>query len=307
MQVNLSNVSTKRINVLFVGGGRRNTLAKYFKARGFNVYAYETDLTSPIREEAVIVKGERFDSANFISHLQKCISDNKIQVVIPLMDTAIPLMSGIRQAVCSPYDAAIHCTDKTLFENFMLDNFPTLYPKAERGTKLIQKPRFGCGSKDIKILDPMPVAILPKSNQNFIIQSYKVGKEYTVDAYFDRDCRMVAASPRERIRVAGGEVVDSKTVQHDALYNYTKSIGEALCLRGPVCMQFIISGGKAYLFEINARFGGGSTLSLYAGLDMIDMIKKEYIYRQKLCASEYKVDDNMMVRRVFNDIYWKAK
>lgn len=311
MPENSFNANIKRINVLFVGGGRRNTLAQMFKARGCNVYSYELDPLAPIRTDAILVDGVSFKDETFKKHLEQVVKHHYIDIVIPLQDEAIPLCSEIKGAVCSPYESSIYCTDKFLFEQFMLDNFRGWYPEYQKGEKAIKKPRFGFGSQNIEIVNEED-----EDDKKCVYQSYKEGKEYTVDAYFDVDSKMVAASPRERIRVAGGEVVDSITVENSQLKNMTQVVGESLGLVGPVCMQYIVEDGNSslnalsyrpFLFEINARFGGGSTLSIHAGLDMIEMIKKEYIEKEKLCASHYKVDDNMMLKRVFKDTYWKVK
>jgi predicted ATP-grasp superfamily ATP-dependent carboligase len=192
---------------MFVGGGRRNTLAKMFKDRNCNVISYETDNTAPIRTEAKIIEGDKFTSNSFILNLEKSIKQHSIDLVIPLQDEAVPLCSGVKGAVCSPYYPAINCGDKLLFETFMLNNFAELYPKAKMGEKLIKKPRFGFGARGIII-----GASLDDLDDDYVFQSYKTGKEYTVDAYFDKNSKMVGCSPRERLRVADGEVVDSVTV-----------------------------------------------------------------------------------------------
>jgi len=294
-------MSKKPTNVMFVGGGRRNTLAKMFKDRNCNVFSYEIDNTAPIRAEAKIVEGDIFTSKNFILNLTQSIKQYSIDLVIPLQDEAVPLCSGIKGAVCSPYHSAIRCGDKLLFEIFMLNNFAELYPKAKQGEKLIKKPRFGFGARGIIV-----GASLDDLSDDYVFQSYKVGKEYTVDAYFDKNSKMIGCSPRERLRIADGEVVDSVTVNLPMLEQNTKAVGESLELIGPVCMQFIVENEKPYLFEVNARFGGGSTLSIYAGLDMINMIKEEYVENAKLNPSNYIAEHNIFLKRVFQDTYCKG-
>ena len=294
-------MSKKPTNVMFVGGGRRNALAKMFKDRGCNVFSYEIDNTAPIRTEAKIIEGDIFASKNFILNLTQSIKQHTIDLVIPLQDEAVPLCSGIKGAVCSPYHSAMRCGDKLLFETFMLNNFAELYPKAKQGEKLIKKPRFGFGARGIIV-----GASLDDLSDDYVFQSYKTGKEYTVDAYFDKNSKMIGCSPRERLRIADGEVVDSVTVNLPMLEQNTKVVGESLELIGPICMQFIVENEKPYLFEVNARFGGGSTLSIYAGLDMINMIKEEYVENTKLNPSNYIAEHNIFLKRVFQDTYCKG-
>jgi carbamoyl-phosphate synthase large subunit len=300
MSENSFKESTRLTNVLFVGGGRRNTLARMFAARGCNVFAYEISKDVPIVEEAVVIVGESFNSLRFVEDLQYTVDTCEIDLVIPLMDQAVPLCAKLERtaAICSPYNSSLKCLDKKVFERFMLEWFPEIYPEADNGV-LIKKPRFGHGSTGVEIVNK-------RVDAESIYQSRKIGKEYTVDAYFDKNMNIVGACPRERTRVAGGEVVESRTVDMPLLERATSKVGRAIGLRGPVCMQYIIEpNGNFYLFEINARFGGGSTLSIEAGLDMIDMIKKEYIYGQELCASSYKIDHNMLMKRFFKDVYFK--
>lgn len=302
MSGNLYKENTKPINILFVGGGRRNTLAGIFKDKGCNVYSYEIDRYATISEEATIIIGEKFNSPNFVDNLKSCIDIYEIDLVIPLQDQAVPLCENIKNCVCSKLEASTTCLDKKIFERFMLENFPKFYPKIDAG-KVIKKPRFGYGSNGIKILDAPD-----HFSNDYVYQSYKVGREYTVDAYFDKSSKIVGASPRERLRTAGGEVIESITVNMPNLVESTKQIGERLKLIGPICMQYIVEpSGDLYLFEINCRFGGGSTLSIAAGFDMIDMLKKEYIDCLPICASSYKIQYNMVMKRFFKDVYFLDK
>jgi hypothetical protein len=58
-----------------------------------------------------------------------------------------------------------------------------------------------------------------------------------------------------------------------------------------------------YLFEINARLGGGSSFSIEAGLDMIDMIKKEYVTNEPIFQQNYPIKE-ILLRRSLEDNYF---
>lgn len=288
------------MKILFLGAGRRVTLAEMFSNRGFEVYSYEVDLFCPISTSATVISGLRWDDDSIADHIAETIKVKKIDLILPLQDEAIEICSKIPNAVCSDFTASKTCYNKKMFEEFMLSNFSEIYPCTNDHEKTIEKHMYGYASRGIKIHDS-----IVNYKDDCIYQSFKTGKEYTVDAYFDKNSNFVNACPRLRIRVADGEVVDSRVQNFKELCSHTKIVGERLGLIGPICAQYIVQpDGKIYLFEINARFGGGSTLSIHAGFDMIDMIKKEYILKNNVCSSDYHINYGTYMRRFFKDVYW---
>ncbi len=59
------------MNVMFVGGGRRVSLAKRFIAAGFSIFAYETDKNCPISEVATIIEGNVSATCQIEEHNQE--------------------------------------------------------------------------------------------------------------------------------------------------------------------------------------------------------------------------------------------
>jgi carbamoylphosphate synthase large subunit len=105
-----------------------------------------------------------------------------------------------------------------------------------------------------------------------------------------------------RERVADGEVVDATMVKHHALIDITKEVGERLKLTGPTCFQYKVSGGKIYLFEINARFGGGSIMTINNGFNMVQQVM--YDCRQWSAPAVYNPQWGTKMRRVFKETYF---
>jgi len=287
------------MNILFIGGGRRTSLAERFESQGHVVYGYELENNTPLSFHHAVCQGLRWDDPDIKSDIKRRMDDIKA-LAIPLQDAAIPILASLdpNGVVCSPRLPASICFDKQKLDVFMLDNFPDYYPAYEYDTGYIIKPRFGFGSHQV-------IKHKPLVGSNDVMQRLVKGPEYTVDAYFSKFTHtMIGAVPRLRIRVADGEVIESVTCQNPALHNVTKMIGEHLKLSGPVCFQYIISAGHPYLIEINARFGGGATLSLEAGFNMIDMLVTEYGNNVAINTRRSDWKPNVYMRRTLRDYFF---
>lgn len=269
------------MNVLFVGGGRRVVLAKLFIERGWKVYAYETTPNMPIAHVAKVVIGKRWRDPDFSEHLLNTCHFKNIRLALPLMDAGIQACAALPAASRSTFGilatpANAVCTDKLAFEEAVLRVIPKLYPWPQRNKPAIIKPRQGFGSKGLKVVARYKGHV-PKDS---VVQRKIEGQEYTVDAYFDPDGKYVDAVPRLRRIVADGEVKSTVTMGYSELQDWTRIIGEAMGLTGPINMQFMVEPHEPddipFVTECNARFGGGWPLSIAAGLDAIGLIQRDY-------------------------------
>lgn len=300
------------MNILFLGGGRRVELAKRFVERGYQIHSYELTKNVPISEYAHIIEGLNWDNVEVVDDILNYTSKWKQGfLILPLQDAAVTVAGDIKClssdniVVSSSYMKSLTCWDKVMFENYMLQMFPSFYPCLGLDEyPVIIKPRYGFGSKNL-------VRVLhkddwPSDYHNVVVQRLIIGKEYSVDAYFTPYSDMEDAVVRERLRVGSGEVITSKTVENFELFNITKEVGETLGLVGPTNTQFIIdqTTGRPYLIEINARFGGGWTLSIEAGLDAIGLIERDYLN----LPFEYhrgKTMKGLVLDRSYRDFYYE--
>ena len=295
------------MNVLLVGAGRRVSLAEEFVKNGFSVFAYELGFTVPISSVSTVVKGLKFNDQHLHVDMKYTITNYKIDLVVPLQDDAVYKCSLITncKVACSSAKASEICLDKVKFEKWCLANFPQFYPKSTGSYPKIYKPKFGFGSRGIVVARNKSED--PKlSPDEYVIQKFIDGKEYSVDGYFDLNSKMIDCVPRERIRVANGEVISSRTVEFKELQKMTKLIGQRMKLKGPTCFQFIVGqDGKPFIMEINARFGGGAVLSMHAGLPLIAMIKKDHFNYDY----DYKVGSwkrNVLMERANREFYYET-
>lgn len=291
--------------VLFVGGGRRVELAHKFWNRDYEIFSYELFDNVPISSVATVIKGLPWKSKNIMKHLTLSILTNEIDLVLPLMDEGVVVCSklpaSVKDRVLAPSTkTAETCYDKLQFAYYMMEHFDWVYPSFDDSLPAIAKPQFGFGSTKVTVIRHQCGFERLGGEEMFVLQKYIEGTEYSVDSYFDRDSNWIDSVPRERTRVAGGEVVSSKTVDKPLLAAVTQIVGEHLGLVGPANLQFIQQDdGKFYLIEINARFGGGWTFSMEAGLDAITLIE----------GGEYKSNEwkrEMKLERSFRDHYYET-
>lgn len=287
-------------SVLFVGGGRRVVLARLFIERGWTVYAYETSKDVPIAHIAKeVVVGKKWGDEDIVEHLHETAIWHRCELVVPLMDAAIPVCARLNTGitVLATSENAI-CSDKKAFEEQVLDVAPGLYPVVQQGKMAILKPIQGFGSHGIEetyISEWRPFWRFTGK----VAQRKLMGPEYTVDAYFSPDGEYVDSVPRLRRIVADGEVKSSITQDMPGLQLATKLIGEHIGLSGPVNMQFIIEDGDPYVTECNARFGGGWSLSIAAGLDAIRLIERDYF------GEDFEYVPNQWTRNLATERYFE--
>ena len=298
--------------VLFVGGGRRVSLAKRFISEQFEVFSYETDKNAPISTVATIIDGKSWADIDIKNHILEICKNEKIDLAIPLQDHATVVLSEIvkdaakngTQIPTASLEANQMCLDKKKFEEQLKEY--DFYPKYTKDCKkVILKPRFGNSSKGIKVLSND--GIIDCGEDNILQKFIEGGEEISVDAYFNKNSKLIDAVPRRRLEVQGGEVSKSITLNRNAfdVVEITKKVGEKFGLVGPTCCQYIIDNNQAFIMEINARFGGGVILSLEAGFNMVDLLKKEYINNRNCSPIKYDWKTNFSMVRYFQEHFYE--
>lgn len=276
------------MNILLLGAGRRVSLIERFITKKFYPAIYELDTHVPASYIAA--------TPLFKSEQEAC---EKYPWYLACMDKLTTL--GYPNYIGSDQATSVICYDKKQFESFMIANYPEFYPSIDDSNSYIIKPRFGNSSKGIRQTN-----CILNLNQHEVAQKYIDGQEYSVDCYFSRDNKWIGGVSRVRERVAGGEVIDSTVVMNSQILELTKTIGEQLKMRGPACFQFFLTrDNMLYIFEINARCGGGIILSIEAGLDIVEYIKQEYYLEKNIKPIDNSIIiDGLMMRRVNREFFF---
>ncbi|MEQ8268855.1 MAG: NAD-dependent epimerase/dehydratase family protein [Parvibaculum sp.] len=207
-----------------------------------------------------------------------------IRTIIPTRDGELPFWARHRaqlasagiDVVVSPLESVETCLDKLAFAQLGHERGLPFIPAAlhpgeldERGPFVV-KERFGAGARSIGInLDREAALAHGASLENPIYQPFIDGREISIDAWMDTEHRVKGLVLRHRDKVVDGESQITTTFRDAGVEAEVERVLGALRLRGPVVLQVLVdTRGHTHVIECNTRFGGASTASIAAGLDM---------------------------------------
>lgn len=139
------------------------------------------------------------------------------------------------------------------------------------------KPKDGSSSINAYRVDNInDLKIYAEKIDDYIIQPFISGKEYTIDIFCDYEGNPVYITPRERLAVRAGEVLKTRITQDEAMIAEMQTLIADYKPCGQITVQLIQDDktGENYYIEINPRFGGGAPLSMKAGADSAEAILK---------------------------------
>lgn len=281
----------RRVLVTGVGGASGMYTAKILKESGY--YVVGTDINgyaagSVLCDEFCVVD-KASNREYFVRDISRLIERFDIDVVLPNVDEELPVFSeeGLR-AIISNKDAIYACVNKYMFYNTLQHMFQLPYTALVcRATwdkfdgKVIVKPIYGRGSKDIYVFDNIRKVVLAEVpldiRHGYIVQNFVEGKEITVDVLVGKGSNFFAY-PRYRLCTYGGVSQVGRTVLHKKVIEISHAVCDYLCLYGPVNIQFIeeVGTGELYLTEINPRLSGGIGITYANGANIPSMAISEH-------------------------------
>lgn len=307
------------LKILFTGVGRRVELVQTFRraANTLNIdlKLYGADITDTAPALAFcdgtrIVCGMRDD--DYIPQLLKICQNDKIDLLIPTIDTDLLLLSrntdkfdaiGTRVLI-SKTDKISVCRDK----NYTADFFEVCGLKAPRTINDYKKytgiypcfikPKDGSSSINAyKAENESDLKLYAEQIKDYVIQPFIEGTEYTVDIFCDFDGNPIFITPRIRLAVRGGEVLKTEISMDEKIIEESKRLIENFKPCGPMTVQLIRekNTGEDYFIEINPRFGGGAPLSMKSGANSAVAILNLFLGK-KLNYSE-QIDNGAVFSR----------
>ena len=165
------------------------------------------------------------------------------------------------------------CRDKNLTHQFFVDcglSSPTPvsdWRKYKSGYPAFIKPKDGSSSVNAyKVEKEYELEAYAGRIDDYIVQPFIDGTEYTVDIFADFDGNPVYITPRVRLAVRAGEVLKTQISLDGQIIEECLKIVERFKPCGPLTVQLIRDKkGDDWFIEMNPRFGGGAPLSMKSG------------------------------------------
>ncbi|MCB7320094.1 HAD-IA family hydrolase [Lacrimispora sp. 210928-DFI.3.58] len=333
----------KEIRILVTGVGRRVELIQAFRQAALRLniqlklYGADMAGTAPALTYCDFTRKVcGMKEPQYIQQLVDICMKDRIDLVMPTIDTDLLVLShsieafekiGTKVLISKPDRIAI-CRDKNntgkFFESCGLKAPGSYndYKKYKGPYPCFIKPKDGSSSINaFKAEDEIELAVYAQQIEDYIIQPFIDGKEFTVDIFCDFDGNPVYITPRERVQVRAGEVLKTKIHMNETMIEESKKLIEGFKPCGPMTVQLIQdkNTGDNYYIEINPRYGGGAPLSMKSGARSAEAVLRllcgeriEYQencscngavysrYDQSVCISEG--DDTQPVKGVIFDL-----
>ena len=282
----------RKLTILISSAGRRVGLMECFRADAadldIDLDIIATDMRPDI-SPACHLADAAFSvppctAPDFADSVHSICFSNAVELVIPTIDPELEVLSrhkkcfsetGTELAVSSPEVVRL-AGDKLETAHFLAAaGIPVprtaafnnqIFEPADWKWPLILKPRIGSASRGAMIVRCPEAVRCAEFTEDYVVQEYMPGEEYTVNVFFDREERLSCAIPHVRQEVRAGEVSKGTTRRHARLERIAHRLAEVLpSPRGALCFQAIAGDDRVGVFEINARFGGGFPLAHAAG------------------------------------------
>lgn len=305
------------MRILFTGVGRRIELLQAFRNaalvlnKDLKIYGADMAGTAPalaycdFTRRVVAMK----DQGYIQNLLDICVADH-IDLLIPTIDTDLLVLAenkerfeaiGTRVMISAPDKIRI-CRDKNNTSQFFVDcglhaPMPVNDWKEYRsGFPAFIKPKDGSSSINaFKVENEEELEVYAGQVEDYIVQPFVSGKEYTIDIFCDWNGNPISIVPRERLQVRAGEVLKTQICMDQTMIEESKALCKAFKPCGPMTVQLIRdSEGLDWFIEINPRFGGGAPLSMKAGARSTEAILKLMDGEE---TREYEVADGAIYSR----------
>ena len=313
------------MNVLITSLGSKLNLVKYFKRALYNegggrVLGIDSDSNANARFFVdQFICSPNIGDDDFEQWLTELVSEQGIDLIVPSRDGDLRTLSQIKvrlesiqqcQISVSPLETLDLCLNKHRFYNWCAEQqFSTakVFEKSkvkESDLPVFVKPTEGFGSSGAYKISTWRQweDAEPEIGGQTVIQNFLNGEEYSVDAFAPSIGACLFVVPRKRIVTMHGESVHGRICLDPELMKVSKQLVERLGIIGQCTVQLFRVGAKIFVSEVNARFGGGFTLSVEAGADSPRYLVQGCLDRACSFDQDKLVADMEMIR-VQKDIF----
>lgn len=285
------------MNILFTGVGRRIELIQAFRNaalvlnKELRIYGADITGTAPALTYCDFTrKVVPMNDKSYIQNLLDICLNDHIDLIVPTIDTDLLILSENKQlfanqgtlVMISEPEMIRICRDKNNTSKFFVNcglNAPMPvndWHEYNFGFPAFIKPKDGSSSINaFKVDSSEELEVYAKQVNDYIVQPFVSGREYTIDIFCDFEGNPITIVPRERLQVRAGEVLKTQIVMDRNMIDEAKAICKSFKPCGPLTVQLIRDEyGIDWFIEINPRFGGGAPLSMKAGARSAEIIMR---------------------------------
>ncbi len=308
----------KEIRILFTGVGRRVELLQAFRqaayCMGVNLKIFGAEMTAiaPALSQCDYFRAVcGMKDENYIPRLVEICKEDKIDLLIPTIDTDLCVLSenvnafeNTRVLISAPDKIAI-CRDKNNTADFF-ESCGCKAPKTVNNWELYNgtypcfiKPKDGSSSINaFRVENRDELKMYAQQVGDYVIQPFIEGTEYTVDAFCDFNGNPIYIVPRVRLKVRAGEVLQTRIDLDETIIQECSRIIENFKPVGPITIQLIRQKGTEdnYYIEINPRYGGGAPLSMKAGARSAEVLLR-LLLGEKTEYDNFSISDGAVFSR----------
>ncbi|KYG79880.1 hypothetical protein AWW67_11255 [Roseivirga seohaensis] len=287
------------MNLLFTNAGRRTYLIEYAlelaEQEGYDLTIFAGDVS---RDTAAFSVSEKVipvltpyvsgNEANYLKALEAICKEHQIDVIIPLMDFELPVLSenkarflesGTRIWV-SDSGVINQCLDKKKSYAWCLANdirVPRSYWNIEEARAIIRFPVIkkailGSGSVGLEIIRDAK-ALQTVDFDTFLLQDMIEGREVGMDIFNNYQGEFLSAHFREKMAMRAGETDKARSFSSEAFVEMARELSAKFRHTGNMDIDFMeTEAGEVYFIDFNPRFGGGYPFTHNSGLNYLKAI-----------------------------------
>ena len=287
------------MNVLVTNIGRKTYFVEFLiKLKNKFNKSFKIHLTDCSRNTASFYNGNNINchltpkvinnGTKYFKELLKIVIKNKINVIIPLTDFDLKILSRKKNilkkfschAIVSDIGVINSCFDKRKI-NVICKKIGLNYPKTWSNIEnfkgrfpIIKKHIFGCASSGLKIIKNK-FQLKEFSSKSDILQKMIIGQEFHLDILNNLDGEYVSHCSKKKLKMRSGETDKAKIVINSRFKLIAIKLSKILKHVGNLDCDLIIGpNNKIYILDLNPRFGGGYPFTHLSGLNYLEAVIK---------------------------------
>ena len=315
------------MNILLTSIGKRGYLVDYFKKDipHSKVFTSDCDVYAPgnfISDSYYLVPN--IEDKLYVQSLLKICQEKKIDIVVPLHDLELPILSANSnrfedvgaKVIVSPLETTLLCQDKFDFFTFCskekilspltyktLNSFKTGLKAGKISFPVIVKSRKGYGSMDFHVVSNISMLETIFIEKKFIIQQYIDGQEFGIDLFFNKSGKLESLYMKKKLLMRSGETDKAITVKDKIIKKTILNLSQKFRFFGPCDVDVFLKEDKCFVMEINPRFGGGYALSHKAGANFLRKIVEMINGNNSLNSFDYDYKEGLVMMKDLDFIF----